>query len=129
MIDRLTLVLLIYATGVLTTFGHILRTGHRSGTGAIKGAVWSAMWPAYWLVVHGWSGTFRYAAGSVTAATGGLSQCALRVYEFGMWMMPAFYLYRYWPASGDKLDYAVVLLKSLLWAPFWPAFALAYLTP
>ena len=50
-----------YAFGLLVTFAHLVRTG-RPGlqARARQGAV-AIAWPAYWGLVHGASGTARYA--------------------------------------------------------------------
>jgi hypothetical protein len=96
----------------------------------------AAIWPLYWLVVHGVTGTVVFIARQVGIMLNAISVGLVTAFEplvpalqwiwaVGLVLFPAFYLATQWGACSGW-GCLTTLVFSLIWAPFWPVYAVVH---
>lgn len=130
-ISGLLLIIGAYITVMLTTAGYLRRaTPPISNRRVVLGAV---LWPAYWLVCVGPVSSLKVIITSISDLLMALllvlhraleDKSTFSAYLAVMLMFPALYLYLYWDSAQS---WGVVVIKALVWAPFWPAYLVASL--
>jgi hypothetical protein len=107
----------VYGACALMTFGFFLRHGRPALKRRCLQAGAAALWPIYWLGFPTPKELLAVLASDEVST----------LYLFISLFFPAFYLYRTADACTAFWSCAVVIFKALIWAPFWPAYLVAFL--
>jgi hypothetical protein len=123
------------------TLGYLIRFGRKSMPRRGLQLLAALAWPLYWPVVIGIPGTIAM----LLSAIGDVlrSVCSLvattdevlgRPGETLRWLyflplagFPPFYIYGHWKIDDSWANAFIVIIKALLWAPFWPVYLIASL--
>jgi hypothetical protein len=116
-----------YAVMGLLSAGYALRASGRHRW--IEAFAAAALWPIYWLGYVGPTEMLRRLVAAFFTEDGAVLVFALiAVYTFVVLMFPAYYIAKSWEACSGS-GCAAVIAKAVIWAPFWPAYLLAAITP
>jgi hypothetical protein len=124
----------IYLWGVLVTFGHMFRMHER--VLQLRQLFGALGWPVYWVVYYGVARTVETAVHAIEPIGAFFRQfivgdTAIALYMVGAYIFPAFYIATNWTSCSAPYcaDLAIVAVKGVLWALWWPVYLWLYVAP